>query len=132
MVIGLWWLGSSTQKDLSSAPLAPVANVSAAQLFKTYAENEVAADRDFNGKSFTVTGWVHQVRKDFLGDVILEVRGKKNSLDDVWCYFPEDRASQVANLKPGQGVSVGGVGKGMTLDTPMMRDCKLISYSPEG
>ncbi len=88
---------------------AAVPKVTAAQLFRAYKENGVAADRDYKGKVIQVTGVVTDIRHDLLNVpyVTLDVGGEA-LVFEVQCYFSNKQATNLAGLRKGEQVTIRG------------------------
>ena len=150
-VIGFVWLGLSllamtgqqaadtnsgsitrSNSAASSAPSTsrpvpveqPLMQVTASQLALAYDRNTVAADQQFKGKRFRVTGVVDSINTDFLGRPYLTLRGGVNQFMEP--QFELDRAHEAyaAKLQVGMRVSLVCTGNGDIAKTPMSKSCK--------
>lgn len=98
-------------------------SVSASQIVREYVENEVAADVKYGGEQLTVTGNIDSIGKDMLKTIYITLDGG-HTIRRVQCYFPDNLANQIANLKKGQQVRVEGTCKGLFMNV-IIKDCKL-------
>ena len=123
IAIGIW-SGVSGTKDAATPeggvyPAAALP-ISAADLYRAYKANEVAADGAYKGKLLAVSGTVHNVGKDILGTPYV-------ALDDalqVQCMFSPDQKAELADLRPGQSVVVEGKCDGFLIEV-ILRDCRV-------
>lgn len=86
------------------APAEPLFAVSAQQLAQAYDRNTVAADQQFKGKRFKVTGVVDSINTDMFGNPYVTLRGGVNQfmepqfeLDDAPCQLRCRAAEQHAH-----------------------------------
>lgn len=97
----------------------PVA-VTAAQLFDAYQDNEVQADMQYKDKRLLVSGKVDKVSKDVMDKPFVSL-STSNMFMSVLAYdMPE---SAVVTLRKGMPLQLLCRGGGMTLGSPMLRDC---------
>ncbi|UJJ31830.1 OB-fold protein [Halopseudomonas maritima] len=116
---------SSAPQTPRPAPVEqPLLQVTASQLAQAYDRNTVAADQQFKGKRFLVTGVVDSINTDFLGRPYLTLRGGVNQFMEP--QFELDRAheSSAAKLQAGMRVSLVCTGSGDIAKTPMSKSCK--------
>jgi hypothetical protein len=100
-----------------------IVEVSAVQLERNYADNEVAADAQYKDKVLRVSGTVDEIRKDILDEPVLTLRAR-NQFNTVHCSFDGDGANaSLASLRKGQKVTVRGLGSGYILGSPMIKRC---------
>lgn len=101
----------------------PVVEVSAVQLERDYAANEVAADAQYKDKVLRVSGTVDGISKDILDEPVLTLRSR-NQFNNVHCSFDGDGANaSLASLRKGQKVTVRGLGSGVILGSPTIKSC---------
>lgn len=101
----------------------PIVEVTAVQLERDYAANEVAADAQYKDKVLRVSGIVDEIRKDLLDEPVLTLR-TRNRFDTVHCSFDGDGANaSLAALRKGQPVTVRGLGSGYILGSPTIKRC---------
>jgi len=100
---------------------APAFDVKASELMKAYSDNEVAADNRYKGRRFRVIGKIAGISKDFMDEVYLTLRAGQYS--EVFVY-PQPAFGQVlAAAKKGEMVGWVCTGDGMTMGSPVLRDC---------
>lgn len=95
---------------LSLAQPGETPTVSAADLYQQFKDNAAKAKQDWDDKPVQVTGHVHRVRREFLGDNdVMEFRrpGTKTGLLYPQCYFSD--AKELLSLKAGEAVTLKGV-----------------------
>lgn len=100
----------------------PVVEVSAVQLERDYAANEVAADAQYKGKVLRVSGAVDGISKDILDEPVLTLRSR-NQFNNILCSFDDSATSSLASLRKGQKVTVRGLGSGYILGSPTIKNC---------
>jgi hypothetical protein len=108
------------QKEQAALPL-----VTASQLVEAYEENTVAADLQFKGKKYKVTGTVGDINTDFTGDPYITLRGGNEFLAPQF-GFEKSAAADLAKIKKGDKVTMVCEGAGDVAKTPMSRSCVLL------
>ncbi|MGU1251456.1 OB-fold protein [Pseudomonas aeruginosa] len=106
-----------------SAPATPLYEISAQQLAQAYDRNTVAADQQFKGKRFKVTGVVDSINTDMFGTPYVTLRGGVNQFMEPQFELNEERASYAAGLQSGMRISLVCTGRGDVAKTPMSKDC---------
>lgn len=94
----------------SSTPSAPreqtkAIEVTAVQLYKDYAENEVSADAQYKGKLLQIDGYVDSIDKDMFDNVTLHLR-TGNAFSRVMATLQSSQASAAGELKKRQRVEL--------------------------
>jgi len=93
--------------------------VSANKLSKEYNDNEVAADRKYDGKIVIVSGEIHSIGKDITDDAYIVIGGS-GFLDGVQCFFTVSEQASIFRLSKGQHVKVKGEVRGKTIIEEML------------
>lgn len=106
--------------------LAALPSVTAREIAAAYEANTVAADLQFKGKKFKVTGTVGDINTDILGRPYLTLRGGVNEFMEPQFAFEKNAATELAKLKKGQKVTLACTGKGDVAKIPMSDSCALI------
>lgn len=116
-----WRHCSSDTLPVSEARAFPI---TAEQLYSSYNENEVAADRRYKNRVLAISGTVGEIGKDILNKpyVILQAGYGGGA---VQCYFGKGEEYELASLKPGQRVTIKGRCSGQTLGTIVVEECLL-------
>lgn len=143
-VIGFVWLAlfmlgvaSSEQADTPSgissssqgqpaeavASAAPLIEVSAPQLAQAYDRNTVAADQQFKGKRFKVTGTVDSINTDMFGNPYITLRGGVNQFMEPQFELKKSHANYAATLQRGMRISLICTGGGDIAKIPMSQNC---------
>jgi hypothetical protein len=91
-------------------------------LAEDYAANELAADKKYKGKQFTIVGVVESISKVF-GSTSVTLTGD-GFLYSINCAIDKEQESKVAELVKGEEVSISGTikGYGISID---VKDCKI-------
>jgi hypothetical protein len=84
---------------------APVASLSAAELYQAYENNEVAADAKYKGQVILVTGAISNIGKDVL-DKIYVALDTGRLVTSVQAFFTKVHTNAVASLSKGQTVTL--------------------------
>jgi hypothetical protein len=96
--------------------------ITAIELWAAYEANPAQADARFNGKPVSVTGTITDVRRDYLGDIVLRFKTGE-TLEGV-------RATVVSRLDSrsmptrGQVVSLRCTGGGTIIGAPILTACR--------
>ncbi len=98
--------------------------VTASQLAQAYDRNTVAADQQFKGKRFQVTGVVDSINTNFLGRPYLTLRDGVNQFMEPQFELDRSYESYAAKLQAGMRVSLVHTGSGDVAKTPMSKGCK--------
>lgn len=112
-------------------PTSPAIDVDATTLWQEYQANEVAADSRYKGKSLSVLGFVSAIQKDVVGDMLVKLRSP-NEFMGTLATMAKSEAGSVAKLSKGQKVVLLCRGAGMTLGSPMLRECAVRAAWPKG
>ena len=97
----------------------PVAELSAAELFNRFDENESLANKEFLGEVVQVTGKVAGVDKSDKGEATVILLGD-DAIFGVICGFGKEN-KDVEKLVPGSVVTVRGECTGMLSDVVLIR-----------
>ncbi|MCE0980887.1 hypothetical protein LU680_02260 [Pseudomonas monteilii] len=114
---------SQSQPAKVVAPVEPLLEVSAQQLAQAYDRNTVAADQQFKGKTFKVTGVVDSINTDLFGNPYVTLRGGVNQFMEPQFKLDGAHANYAAGLQSGMRVSLICIGRGDVAKTPMSKDC---------
>lgn len=113
----------------SAAPPVPagsqderIVKVTSAKLFADYQANEVAADNVYKGKQLEVTGTVNSIDKDFLDDIVLQIK-TSNPFLPIGARIHESMAGKAAALRKGQKLTLICEGHGAVMTAPQLGDC---------
>jgi hypothetical protein len=119
---------SATQKEPIGSALAAqeiVPSFTAADIARAYEANTVAADQQFKGKKFQVTGTVVDISTDFLDNPYVTLSGGVNQFMEPHFGFDKAQAADLAQLRKGQEITMVCTGHGDVAKTPMSEDCVL-------
>ncbi|ENM3072298.1 hypothetical protein ISE00_23870 [Pseudomonas aeruginosa] len=114
---------SQSQPTKVAAPVEPSIEVSAQQLAQAYDRNTVAADQQFKGKRFKVTGVVESINTDLFGKPYVTLRGGVNQFMEPQFQLDDAHANYAAGLQSGMRISLICIGGGDVAKTPMSKDC---------
>ncbi|MNO80895.1 TRNA-anti-like protein [compost metagenome] len=105
------------------APAEPLIEVSAQQLAQAYERNTVAADQQFKGQRFKVTGVVDSINTDLFGKPYVTLRGGVNQFMEPQFKLDSDHRNYAAGLQQGLRISLICKGRGDVAKTPMSDEC---------
>jgi hypothetical protein len=91
------------------------------EVLELYKENEVAADNKFKDKVCSVTGSINEIRKDYAGDVVIELKAKEY----YTVNFSMKNDNGVSELHPNNEITIVGTCSGMVLGVVYFSDCEL-------
>jgi CSLREA domain-containing protein len=124
---------TSTPKVVPPTPnTSPAIIIDGAQLYADYYSNEVAADLKYKGRMVVTSGQVASIGKDFSGKPYIQMVG---AVGGVNCSFAPDQIASIAQVSPGQEITVTGTVdgffvsvqlKGCTIKTP-----SIPAYAPQ-
>ncbi|MFP7836555.1 OB-fold protein [Pseudomonas aeruginosa] len=115
--------GNQSQPAKVMAPAEPLREISAQQLAQAYDRNTVAADQQYKGKRFKVTGVVGSISTDIFGNPYVTLRGGVNQFMEPQFELDEAHANYAAGLQAGMRISLICIGRGDVAKTPMSKDC---------
>jgi hypothetical protein len=108
-------------KVVASAEL--LQEYSAQQLAQAYDCNTMAADQQFKGKRFKVTGTVYSTNTEMFGSPYVTRRGGSNQFMEPQFELDEKHANYVAGLQSGMRIRLVCTRRGDVAKTPMYKDC---------
>lgn len=114
---------SQSQPAKSVAPAEPLPEVSAQQLAQAYDRNTVAADQQFKGKRFKVSGVVDSINTDLFGKPYVTLRGGVNQFMQPQFKLDSAHVNYAANLQQGMRITLECKGRGDVAKTPMSDEC---------
>ena len=114
---------SQSQPAKVTEPAAPILEVSAKQLAQAYERNTVAADQQFKGKRFKVTGVVDSINTDLFGNPYVTLRGGVNQFMEPQFELGRAHANYAAGLQQGMRIGLVCKGRGDVAKTPMSDEC---------
>lgn len=125
VVLGIIGAAISENEKKKSAFTSPPSNesaiaISAADLYRAYENNEVAADNAYKGKLVAVTGKIESIGKDILDTSYVSLGIGKLSIGSVQCVF--SREGGLGNLSKGQTVTITGRCEGKMMNV-ILKDC---------
>lgn len=125
-------VGQAAQRRAGTAPAVatvaapPVRAFSVEELVAKSVADEVAADAELKGARLQVTGAVERVAKGPLGEPYVVMGGGKESGRAVQCVFDKTQSAGLANLQPGQVITVRGRFSSIGLNV-QVRECELVT-----
>jgi hypothetical protein len=115
---------SSEARPAKSAALTePLPEVSAQQLAQAYERNTVAADQQFKGKRFKVTGVVDSINADLFGKPYVTLLGGVNQFMQPQFKLDSAHVNYAASLQKGMRIALECKGRGDVAKTPMSDEC---------
>lgn len=116
---------SSSQRPPAKveAPAELLREYSAQQMAQAYDRNTVAADQQFKGKRFKVSGVVDSINTDLFGNPYVTLRGGVNQFMEPQFALDDAHANYAAGLQSGMRISLVCTGRGDVAKTPMSKDC---------
>lgn len=115
-----------SREDERTARLASLSTFTAAQLAAAYDRNTVAADQQFKGKAYKVTGTVSSINTDFRGRPYVTLQGGVNQFMEPQFSFENAKDPAIAQLQKGSRVTLACTGRGDIAKTPMSEDCQFV------
>lgn len=131
VLVGLYLFGShedakeSRQAEQRLAEAVPV-KVTAEQLWNEFQANEIAVEQRYKGQVLEVTGVITLITTDISGKPTVALQGG-GRYDSVNVYFRETEMGKVAGVVKGQAITARCDKFAVALNTPLVRDCLLVS-----
>lgn len=95
----------------------------ASQIAKAYNDNTVAADHQFKGKRFKITGTVSDISTDIMGSAYVTMRGGVNEFMEPHLVLDDSYKGYAAGLKKGDKITLVCLGRGDIVKSPMLKEC---------
>lgn len=134
-ILLLWFIGKigSFSDSVTGTSVTPntidhnsLTEITAADLVRAYEANTVAADQEYKGKHFKVTGEVVSINTDFTGDPYLVMKGTRNEFSNPQFKFSKEHSSELANIFKGLTVTLVCKGAGDIAKSPMSDSCMVV------
>lgn len=120
--------GSAEDSDTSSSePIdysSPAYSVNYKALADEFETNSLAAEEKYEGKIIHVSGPIHSIDKDIMGDPYISISGSMD-FAMIRCEIAEEDIASTANLAKGQVITVAGIVGDTTVGVSLDK-CKLI------
>jgi hypothetical protein len=127
--LALVLVGCPNTKSNAPPPNTTPISVKAGDLLSEYGTNAVGADAKYKGKLLRVTGKFGAAQKVPLAgysvQVLPEDAGEVN-LSGVECFIVESAQADVANMQPGQIVTLDGTCDGQVVGQVKMSKCTVV------
>lgn len=117
---------SISREEERATRLASLSTFTAAQLASAYDRNTVAADQQFKGKAYKVTGTVSSINTDFRGRPYVTMQGGVNQFMEPQFSFEDAKDPAIAQLQKGSRITLACTGRGDIAKTPMSEDCQFV------
>ncbi len=105
------------------ATTAPIIKITSRKLYSEYKENELSADNKYKGKTIEVSGTVNNIKKDFLDNPYITIKGDQY-IGDIQCMLNDSENAKAAALKKGSYISITGKLTGLILMNVTIENCK--------
>lgn len=109
---------SSTQ----TAP-SPLGSIGIDVLYRAYQENSVAADLEYKGRRYYVTGTVRDINTSITGSPYVVLENPFNTFMGAHMKFHDGGKALLSTLSPGSSIRGNCVITGDVAKVPMMSDC---------
>jgi hypothetical protein len=112
--------------DAATGDAAPVPElaVTAVELAKAYAKNEVSAQAKYGAKKLAITGTIDNITLDFANDPVVSFEGAE-MFQSPQAAFTKADGEAIGKLEKGMTITVHCGGVGEVIGTPMLKDCTL-------
>lgn len=109
----------------ASQPAEPVIlpRYEASDLASAYDDNTVAANAQFKGKRFIVTGVVEDISTDFMDRPYITMVSRQHLFSEPRFSMKRGHDNYAASLQKGQTISLECTGNGDILKTASSKDC---------
>ncbi|WP_051940451.1 OB-fold protein [Stenoxybacter acetivorans] len=112
---------SASAQNAESAPVEEMLKVTAAQMVKTYDDNEAAGDAAYKGKKLAITGTIESINKDISDNTVINFKGKDFS--HVMANLADSEEEKALKLKKNTQLTVICIGDGEVMGSPVARNC---------
>lgn len=132
-----------------AAPAEPSFSAGPKTVWDAYRKNEVGADNRYLRKRGRLLGMVHDIRKDPLNTIVVDLAATKEGAGAarsrprervaqlahgggvLSCRFGDEAAEAIGELERSMLVALDCTGRGMSLGTPQFADCALVWRQPD-
>ena len=104
---------------------ARTVSVTAPDLFRQYAANEVAAQQTYDGKMIEVTGEIARIELDFMDKPTVSLVGP-SEYETVSVNFTEDGGAIAGRLQKGQSITVLCEKISEAIGMPLLMECEAV------
>ena len=112
-------------EERKKAEIAALPVVTAQDLAAAYERNTVAADKEYKGKRYRITGRVESISTSVTGQPYLVLSSGSYSLMEPQLTFSKRDLDSIAEIRKGDRISAICVGGGDIIKTAMSRECEL-------
>lgn len=98
----------------------------AAELYKKFEDNELAAEAELEDQVIQVTGPIEEISETIWGTPYVTLRADSYGFTTIKCYFDREQVSQLAELKSGKNITIQGTCGTLLVLEIEMKDCELI------
>lgn len=116
--------GDAMQAAGTPSQLVASMTVTSAELGRTFAADEIAAQKKYDDQRLAVTGTVQRVSEDMLENPMVSLNGA-NPVDDVQASFDKSFAAKTRRIRKGTTVTVVCDVVGMVVGSPMLDNCAI-------
>jgi hypothetical protein len=118
--------GNQPAASSTSSPAASARWVEISTLLDEYRDNEVRADSSFKGSWIQTTGYVDDVKRDFMNSIYVTLgTGRELEIPQVQCFFEDSEAKKAAALSKGARVTVRGRVEGLMMNV-LVKRCEFV------
>jgi hypothetical protein len=115
--------GEKTQMTYSGLPRGPRL-FQAAEIWRDFASNELAAAQKYGSATFAVSGRITGVKEDFEGKAYVEFSSSAGIIGDVRAYIPSSSREEATTYRRGQNLTMICLGGSMADQTPILTGCQ--------
>lgn len=116
---------ASAPAEATPAPTAvPVIDITAANLYKAYDENELAADDKYKGKILRVSGKVGNIDQGMFDSLYVTLDTGDYNIFSVQCFFEDSERQKLTALKKGGKATIVGRCEGWSGNITL-KDCTI-------
>lgn len=107
----------------TASPSAPP-SITAPDLYRAYAENEIAAEQQYKGQQFLVTGVIQTIGTDIVGSPYVAFVTSEQGIATVQAMFDRNKAGTLTGLRKGRTATVRCTVDGKLMNL-ILRNCDL-------
>lgn len=126
--IDSFWLGKLSQSTKQSTPAGKVEiarELTAEELSRDYAIDEIAADKLYKGNVLKVTGKVSSINKNIMGTSFVKLSGGSIENWEIQCTFDKQYSDEIAEIELHDVITILGTCDGYFMSVKM-KNCMLI------
>lgn len=112
--------------DNAKAEVDNLPSVTAYELVAAYENNPIAADKQFKGEKYKISGTIDGIDTNVIGTPLIHLKANMLGTDSIVCFFDRSDKNSLINLNNGQKITVLCTVNGKVMGSPQSDSCSII------